>query len=90
MSQAGVEEIHRNMVADLASLGAVIDDIFYCPHQEGECDCRKPKPGLVIAAQKKWDLDLSASLLIGDSDSDQELAARCGIRFLRAEGGQLV
>lgn len=90
MSAADVEEIHRHMIAELARRGAVIDDIFYCPHQDGECNCRKPLPGLVIQAQEKWNLDLSKSLLIGDSDSDEQLAATCGIRFLRAEGGQLV
>lgn len=90
MSVADVDEIHRNMTAELGRRGAVIDDIFYCPHEDGECDCRKPLPGLVIQAQEKWDLDLAASLLIGDSDSDEKLALSCGIRFLRAEGGKLV
>jgi histidinol-phosphate phosphatase family protein len=90
MSTADVEEIHRNMVAELARRGAIVDDIFYCPHQDGECNCRKPLPGLVIQAQEKWDLDLSKSLLIGDSDADEQLAAACGIRFLRAADGQLV
>ena len=90
MSLADVEEIHRNMMAELARRGAVIDDIFYCPHQDGECDCRKPLPGLVTQAQRKWDLDLTTSLLIGDSDADAALASRCGIPFLRAEGGKLI
>ncbi len=90
MSAGDVEGIHHNMVAELARRGAIIDDIFYCPHQDGECNCRKPLPGLVIQAQEKWGLDLSKSLLIGDSDADEQLAAACGIRFLRAEGGQLV
>jgi len=90
MSATGVEEIHRKMIAELARRGAIIDDIFYCPHQDGECNCRKPLPGLVVQAQEKWDLDFSKSLLIGDSDADEQLAATCGIRFLRAEGGQLV
>jgi histidinol-phosphate phosphatase family protein len=90
MSTADVEEIHRNMVAELARRGAIVDDIFYCPHQDGECNCRKPLPGLVIQAQEKWDLDLPKSLMIGDSDADQQLAAACGIRFLRAADGQLV
>src|SRR5579872_936711 len=48
MSQADVEEIHRNMIAELAREGARIDDIFYCPHDhDDECDCRKPRTGMV-------------------------------------------
>jgi histidinol-phosphate phosphatase family protein len=82
-------EIHRNMVHELSRLGAHIDDVFYCPHAANSCDCRKPKPGMVLAARDKWDIDLSASLLLGDSDSDAALAAACGLRFLRVHEGRL-
>jgi D-glycero-D-manno-heptose 1,7-bisphosphate phosphatase len=78
------------MVEELASKGARIDDIFFCPHEENSCLCRKPKPGLVYAARDKWDIDLSHSLMLGDSDSDAQLAAACGVRFLRVLNGQLV
>lgn len=89
MSLADLEQIHGNMVRQLASQGARIDDVFYCPHGLEECDCRKPKPGLVYQARAKWDIDLSQSLLIGDSDTDAGLAATCGLRFLRAANGNL-
>ncbi len=90
MSEASLAEIHRRMVSELATAGARINDVFACPHHSGTCDCRKPKPGLVRAAQAKWDIDLAGSLMIGDSDSDAELAAVCGLRFLRARDGRLV
>ena len=89
MSEADLQVIHGNMLRDLAAQGARIDDVFYCPHAAGVCDCRKPKPGLVEQARARWGIDLAASLMIGDSDSDAELAAVCGLRFLRARDGRL-
>lgn len=84
-----LEEIHRNMVAALDAAGARIDDVLYCPHHENACDCRKPKPGMVESACRKWDIDLSRSLLIGDSSNDEELARNVGLRFLWADDGNL-
>ena len=44
---------------------------FICPHgNDNECECRKPKPGMIIAASKKYNIDLNASLMIGDRDKD--------------------
>jgi len=89
MTLEDVNQIHEKMLEALEMRGAYIDDIFVCPHEENSCDCRKPKPGLVLEAQEKYDIDLSESLLIGDSDSDEQLARKCGLRFLRAENGHL-
>jgi D-glycero-D-manno-heptose 1,7-bisphosphate phosphatase len=89
-STADLEAMHEKMRAELAAQGAILDDIFYCPHHEGACDCRKPLPGLVLAAQQKWDIDLAASLLIGDSERDRLLAERCGIPFARVLDGRVV
>ena len=50
-------------------------DIFYCPHSpEDNCDCRKPKPGMIEKACEKYDIDLDNSWMIGDKESDIELA----------------
>lgn len=51
----------------LERLGARIDDVFSCPHDKDVCDCRKPRPGLVLEAARKRDIDLARSILIGDS-----------------------
>jgi D-glycero-D-manno-heptose 1,7-bisphosphate phosphatase len=83
-------DIHRRMTAELTARSARIDDILVCPHEEGTCECRKPRPGLVREAQRRWDIDLSRSLLIGDSESDRLLAANCGLRFLLAHDGRIV
>jgi len=91
VSQADADELHSKMVRELSERGARIDDIFLCPHEEDTCNCRKPRPGLVLQAREKWDIDLGRSLMIGDSARDEALAAACGIRFLRADGaGRLV
>ncbi|MFC3120107.1 D-glycero-beta-D-manno-heptose 1,7-bisphosphate 7-phosphatase [Agaribacter flavus] len=66
----------------VANKGGVIDDVFYCPHHPTEslgeyklnCDCRKPKPGMLFAASQKHDIDLSMSIMIGDKLSDIKAA----------------
>ncbi len=89
MTLADLNQIHDKMLEALEMQGAFIDDIFVCPHEANSCECRKPKPGLVLQAQEMYDIDLAASLIIGDSDSDEQLARNCGLRFLRAENGRL-
>ena len=89
MTEEALASIHHRMLDELAARGARIDDVFYCPHEENSCECRKPKPGLVYAARDKWNIDLAHSLLLGDSDSDEQLAEACGVRFLRVQDGYL-
>ena len=84
-----LEDINRRMVEALSEQGARIDDVLYCPHEIGECECRKPAPGMVDEARKKWNIDLEASLMIGDSDLDQQLAASRDIKFIRVRDGRI-
>lgn len=86
LDTATLEDIHRRMVSLLGEVGARIDEVIYCPHAADSCNCRKPAPGMIEQACTKWDIDLSRSLLIGDSWRDEELARRCGILYLRANG----
>ena len=56
-----------------------VDDIFVCPHDDmNGCSCRKPKPGLLLEAAKKWDIDLSNSFMIGDDCKDIEAGEKVG------------
>ena len=89
-TEADLQALHEKMRAALAAQGALLDDVFYCPHAEGACNCRKPLPGMIVEAQQKWDIDLSASLLIGDGERDRLLAKRCGIPFALVRDGQVV
>lgn len=77
-----LNEIHQKMATLLGKRGAYIDGIYICPHHpdkgfEGErpeykinCSCRKPKPGLLLQAAKDFNIDLSKSYMIGDSEND--------------------
>lgn len=84
--------IHDKMETLLGKEGAFVDAIYYCPHHtdkgfEGErpdykfdCDCRKPKPGLLLQAAQEWNIDLSQSYMIGDSDRDVQAGHAAGCR----------
>ena len=89
MTEDDLSSIHAKMLGELRERGARVDDIFYCPHALDSCACRKPKPGLVYAARDKWKIDLAHSLLLGDSDADEQLAANCSMPFLRVVDGRL-
>jgi D-glycero-D-manno-heptose 1,7-bisphosphate phosphatase len=66
-----VEEIHDCMSLCVAWHGGRIDDIRYCPHDYGEqCECRKPRPGMLMQLAKRWNIDLSCSYMIGDAWTD--------------------
>jgi D-glycero-D-manno-heptose 1,7-bisphosphate phosphatase len=70
--------------------GVRVAGFYYCPHEIAEeCDCRKPKPGLLLAAAEELDLDLGASWMVGDSHSDVEAGAAAGCRtaYLGSEQG---
>lgn len=100
---AGMEEIHNKMETELGKNGAYVDAIYFCPHHphkgfEGEveelkidCDCRKPKPGMLLKAAEDYNIDLSQSYMIGDTDSDVEAgkAAECKASIKIEEGGLL-
>lgn len=60
-----------------------VDDIFICPHDDADnCNCRKPKPGMLLEAAKKWDIDLNESFMIGDSWKDIEAGRNAGCTTL--------
>ncbi len=82
-----LELIHKNMRADLVRHGARLDAIYYCPHDIGECHCRKPDIGLFTQACK--DLPQASahnSLVIGDSLSDMEAGKRMGMGTIFIQG----
>jgi D-glycero-D-manno-heptose 1,7-bisphosphate phosphatase len=79
MTERDLEEIHKRMLAELARLQASVDAIYYCPHEEGVCDCRKPRVGLFRQAQQDFpDIDFSNSAVIGDSLKDMEAGTQLG------------
>lgn len=97
-----LEEIHNKMETELGKQGAYLDGIYFCPHHphkgyEGEipelkfdCDCRKPKPGLLIKASQDLNIDLEKSWMIGDSDSDVQAGEAAGCKAVKIEEGGLL
>lgn len=87
-----LNEIHRKMQTLLGRDGAYLDGIYICPHHPdkgftGErpeykivCDCRKPKPGLLLRAAKDFNIDLSQSYMIGDDARDVEAGQNAGVK----------
>lgn len=79
MSIADLEDIHNNMRRVLSAKGAVIDAIFYCPHDYGECTCRKPDIGMFLQTEMVLCVDKKKSFIIGDSLSDLQAGENYGI-----------
>ena len=85
-----LREIHNKLETLLGEKGAYLDRIYFCPHHPdagfpGErpeykitCDCRKPKPGLLLRAAEEMNLELSRSYMVGDSATDIEAGRRAG------------
>jgi D-glycero-D-manno-heptose 1,7-bisphosphate phosphatase len=88
MTEDDLEEVHSFMQDELLKSGAKIDRIFYCPHDTlDNCDCRKPKPGLIFRALcelEKDGVDINVpKYFIGDTDSDMQTAKNAGITGLK-------
>ena len=80
------EDFHKlmqYMIRELKKRGIEIKDYNFCPHHPditGECECRKPKPGMILELAKKYNINLDNSIIIGDSVSDVEAAKNAGIK----------
>lgn len=87
-----IDHIHKKLKTLLGKEGVFVDDIFFCPHHPDkgfpeenplykvDCECRKPKTGMIEQAKEKFNIDLSSSYMIGDSTMDIELAKRAGLK----------
>jgi D-glycero-D-manno-heptose 1,7-bisphosphate phosphatase len=70
-----VEDIHSRMVRAIEDNRGRVDHVMTCPHRSDEhCGCRKPAPGLLLQAARRWSIDLRSSYLIGDARSDMQAA----------------
>lgn len=87
-----LQQIHDKMETELGKEGAFLDAIYVCPHhpEKGfederpeykfDCECRKPKPGLLLQAARDFNIDLSQSYMVGDSERDTSAGEVCGIK----------
>lgn len=84
VTSEALDGVHRRMCDWFAAAGARIDAVYYCPHEEEPpCTCRKPKPGMLLAAAREHHIDLAASWMVGDSDIDVEAGKNAGCRTAR-------
>ncbi len=87
--------VHEKMTRQLDAKGAKIDAIYYCPHHpeakeahlRKNCNCRKPKPGLVLKAAEELELDPHQSFVVGDRWSDIKTGVNCGARSILVRTG---
>ena len=83
LTEETLAQIHQKMKEELAKESAHVDAIYYCPHHpDDNCECRKPKPKLVLQAAKDHDLDLKRSFVVGDQHKDIELGKAVGCRTI--------
>ena len=83
LSESELYKLHQDMES---LLGEKLDAIYYCPHiDEHGCDCRKPKPGLLIRGAKNFNIDCARSFMVGDGDKDivAGQAVGCKTIFIR-------
>ncbi|HEY2710126.1 MAG TPA: HAD family hydrolase [Caulobacteraceae bacterium] len=98
-SMASIDEIHIRLQRLLSSDGVAIDQIYVCPHHPApsavradaafamDCDCRKPKTGLIDQACRDFEIDRSTSWMVGDHTRDIETARRAGIQSILVRTG---
>ena len=94
-SEDMVKAVHQRMTEELEASGATLDAVYYCAHHPSvgeppyryDCDCRKPKPGLLLRAASDFNLDLANSWMVGDRYSDVELARNAGVKSVLVLSG---
>lgn len=90
-TQQVLDQIHLKMQQQLAEFDAQLDGIYFCPHTpDHNCDCRKPKPGLLYSIANDFDSDLSGALVVGDSYRDIQAAqaANCPAALVETGKGE--
>ena len=86
-TESDMHKFNHHLINAAKKAGGAITDIAFCPHHPlspdplmaAACHCRKPEPGLLFDLAQKWQIDLSASVMIGDRDSDVEAGKRAGM-----------
>lgn len=83
MTGEDLDAVHDHMQRELGKQYAPLDAIYHCPHEEFEyCNCRKPEPGMILAASKDLNIDLEASYMVGDSVCDIGAGQGAGVKTI--------
>lgn len=84
MTEEDLRAVHGHMLSQLRENGISVEAVYHCPHEEFEfCACRKPEPGMILAAAQDLDIDLTSSYMVGDSPSDVAAGRKAGVRTIR-------
>ena len=84
-TEADMRRLHRHMEDELEKLGVHVDAWYFCPHHPdftGPCECRKPAPGMLLAAIRDFDAESAECVMYGDKPSDEAAAIAAGVRFI--------
>jgi len=84
-------KMHQLLKDQYAVHGVEFTDIFYCPHHPeftGDCDCRKPKPGMLLKGIEKYNIDPAKSYFIGDRERDVEAGTKAGVKGILIDSDQ--
>jgi len=90
-SEEELAKMHSHLKVQYKKHGVQITDIFYCPHHPnftGDCDCRKPKPGLLLQGIEKYNIDPAKSYFIGDRERDVEAGIAAGVKGILIHSNQ--
>ncbi|GAB6137544.1 D-glycero-alpha-D-manno-heptose-1,7-bisphosphate 7-phosphatase [Halanaerobaculum tunisiense] len=82
-SQQDLDKIHQHLISTLQDNDAIINDIEFCPHFETDCDCRKPKPGMILKLANKHNVNLDLSYMVGDRKSDIIAGKKAGCTTIK-------
>ena len=83
ISRGKLKKIELNQMTKLLFNSLLVDDVFYCIHDDSDkCNCRKPLSGLIIKAKQKWKINLSKSFMVGDTWKDGESAKKVNLKFI--------
>jgi D-glycero-D-manno-heptose 1,7-bisphosphate phosphatase len=89
MSLAQLAAVHERMRTEAAQHGGALDAVLFCPHApEDGCACRKPEPGLILAAIERSGIPAAESVVVGDDHRDLEAAARAGVNAVLVRTGK--
>ncbi len=81
--------MHKKMDDMLTKLGGQVDAIFYCPHEPDDaCDCRKPKPGMLLEIGQRFNVPLNEVIFVGDSISDIKAASNASAKAMLVRTGK--
>ena len=88
MSAQAVEEVNTRMIYEIERNGGRVKALYYCPHKPDDgCECRKPKPGMVIRAAREFGIKPSESYLVGDNITDIQAGMQVGCKTILVKTG---